>query len=136
MDEKAIYAVYVGLLRAHKGFYNKFPDASAKEKFAAVLNKIICEYNPKFCSRMRKLLWMWFLDSFGGVNGEQIAEYYSDLWHYHRRYINTEMTDDEWEKVVNESEKLCKKYNCDHCHKMIREIILQIDDRCKQQVGA
>lgn len=136
MDEMAIYKVYVGLLRAHKGFYGKHPDITEKEHFSTYLNKITCECAPQFCNQMRKIIWNWFLDGFSSVGEAEIANYYSDLWHYHRQHINAEMSDDDWVKAVSESEGLCRKYNYEYCHKMIREIILQIDDRCKQQVGA
>lgn len=134
MDEKMTYAVYVDLLRIHKEFCKKDPNYSERKSFVQKINVINSNHNSCFCFSMCNALYNWFLKGFIGIT--DIGKYYSELWHFHKAYLNQPINELDWGKTVKEAEALSGTYKIKACEDMVLAIVTDLDSRIKQQAGA
>ncbi|POP32268.1 hypothetical protein C3B58_12760 [Lactonifactor longoviformis] len=136
MDEKKIYAVYVDLLRLHKEFYGVIAFYNEREAFIQRLNLINSKHNSCFCYNMCEALRKWLWRGRAGLDSGSVSKYYADLWRFHHEYLGKVKTDEDYEKICNESHVLFSKYNFEECKDMILAIVADLDVNKKQQAGA
>lgn len=136
MDEKKIYAVYVDLLRLHKEFYGTAAFYHEKETFIQKINAINSKHNSYFCYAMDDVLRKWFSKGFAGLDKGDISKYYSDLWHFHKGYLNKIVCDADYENLAKEANAIVSIYGTRECEEMLLAIVADLDANNKQQAGA
>lgn len=132
MDEKRIYQVYVDLMRLHKAFYERHPCRNEQEEFVQKLNQINSRHNSLFCYMMCESLRKWYWRNFSGLENNKISEFYSGLWHFHKEYLNSIMSEEAWKKAINEAKKLSDTYKVEYVTEMLSVILNQFEaaDKC------
>lgn len=128
MDEKRIYAVYVDLLRLHKAFCRKKPYRAEREQFIQVINTINSKHGSCFCYMMCEALRRWFWRGMADMEIDSIPAYYSDLWHFHKEYLNKVKTDEDYEIICTEANTLSSVYGSEEARSMLLAIVADLDN--------
>lgn len=113
MDEKTTYQIYVSLMRLHKKHAKQ--RASTRDNltnFVTDINIVNSTFNSNFCNAMTESLRQWYVNEFHGIEEKDIPQFYTELWHFHKKYINATQDESFWEKLMNEIQQLSlEKYN-------------------------
>lgn len=128
MDKKQeMYGIYVGLLRIHKEFADKFPYRAEQEEFIKRINILNAQYNTLFCYMMCEALRKWSLKKFDCMVAADISRYYSDIWHFHKEWIGKEKTDEDWEVITKEANAISSVWGLSGCEDMVLAIVAELD---------
>lgn len=123
MDDKNTYRVYVGVMKLHKKYVGKhFLDYS--EEFVSDINSMNSSFNSNFCNAMTDILRRWYIKGLRGIEQDDIAKFYTDLWRFHKKYLGHACSDECWKLAVDEARQLDKKY----VSAWVQEFILAIMD--------
>ena len=61
---------------------------------------------------------------------------YKDVWNFHKRYCNEQITEDSLEEAIRESKEIHKKYNKSKFVKDLLVTVLNELDRTYKETGA
>ena len=127
MEEKEAYQVYVGVLKLHKKYIGLDPNMENLSLFISDINTVNSTLNLNLCNALTEILRQWFICGFRNLEESKIAEYYTDLWKFHKKYFTPEHDDKFWEELTEESCMLSKKYKFCQCRNMILAILSDIE---------
>lgn len=129
MDEKQIYHIYAGILKLHKLFYGRKATGEDMTGFITSLNVLNSAHNSNFCNAMTDVLRRWFTRGFSGLEADEIAPFYTDLWRFHKKYLGQENSDRFWEDAVDETRRLNQKYTFPEFQKFTLAIMDELETR-------
>ncbi|MDO5540583.1 MAG: hypothetical protein Q4F83_11025 [Eubacteriales bacterium] len=124
MDEKAIYQIYVGLMKLHKKYAAWNDKRQCLSVLIAEINQMNVAFNSNFCNAMTDVLRRWGINGFHSLDVNVVAQFYTDLWRFHKKYIDPPRNDAYWRAVTEEVEQLDKKYGL----RPLQEYMLAIMD--------
>lgn len=110
MNEKEIYAVYVGVMKIHKKYVAHVRDMAYLPELIAEINQLNSSRNSNFCNAMTEVLRQWFIGHFSGAGPDGLKDLYTDLWHLHKKYMGVERDDTVWKMAVDDIAALDKKH--------------------------
>lgn len=51
---------------------------------------------------------------------------YSDIWNFHKKYVDVKDDDEYWEAVVSEAEELCRSYKGKSEYGFLKRLLLSV----------
>lgn len=126
MDEKRVYRIYVGVMRLHKKYAGK-QFSECLNNFITDINAMNNSFSSNFCNAMTDILRQWFLKGFYEAENYDIAEFYTDLWRFHKRYLTHPHTDEYWPRCMDDARQIDKKYASIWVQKFITEIMNDLE---------
>lgn len=136
MNEKEIYQIYVGVMKIHKKYADHVRDSNYLSAMIADINQLNSTYNSNFCNAMTDALRRWMAGKIQGVEPEKIKELYTELWLFHKKYLNQERTDAYWSEVVDGVDVLAKKYGTKQVELFLLAVADELEsDKTETQVN-
>lgn len=60
-------------------------------------------------------------------------EMFSDIWKFYRKYREVKDDGDYWKQLINEADKIYKKYQTKLCKRLLLEILDEFERRFKNE---